>query len=105
MDEKKVRRLGGGYSMQEHSSFLTRKSFEPLIAKGLITPDTFSADCLGPWSYDMRLGKEVYVSSDKILKTLREGDGVVVEPGEFALLMTWERLEIPTSHVAFISLK
>jgi len=53
----------------------------------------------------MRLGKEVYVSSAKTLKTLREGDSVVIEPGEFALLLTWERLEIPTVHVAFISLK
>jgi len=91
--------------MQDHSSFLTRKSIEPLIAGGLITPETFDAECLGPWSYDMRLGMEAYVSSEKTLTRLCEGDSIVVEPGEFALLMTWERLNIPLSHVAFISLK
>jgi len=91
--------------MQTHSGFLTRKSIEPLIANGLITPDTYSAQCLGPWSYDLRLGKEAYISSEKTLRTLAEGDSIVIRPGEFALLMTWEELSMPDSHAAFISLR
>jgi dCTP deaminase len=87
------------------SGYLVRKSLERLIADGLISQETFSTECLGPWTYDLRLGKEVYISSDKTLTKLQDGDSIVIEPGEFALLMTWERLNVPQSHVAFISLR
>jgi len=39
------------------------------------------------------------------LRALGEGDSIVIQPGEFALLTTWEKLSIPLSHAAFISLK
>ena len=91
--------------MPEQPGFLTRKKIEPLIAEGLITAKTYSVECLGPWFYDLRLGTEAYISSEKTLRVLREGDSIVIQPGEFALLMTWEEVNIPLSHVAFISLK
>src|SRR2546425_2814977 len=95
----------GGIALQDHSGFLTRESLESLIKDGLISADTFNADCLGSWSYDLRLGNEAYISSDKSLTTLKDGESIVMEPGEFGLLMTWEKLSIPLSHAAFISLK
>jgi len=62
--------------------------------------------CLHQWSYDLRLGKEAYLSSQKYLQHLdSDRDSIVIEPGEFALLMTYESVNIPRDCVAFISLR
>ena len=62
--------------------------------------------CYHQWSYDLRLGDEAYLSSEKLLTKLGgRQDSLVIQPGEFALLVTFERLNVPLDHVAFISLR
>jgi dCTP deaminase len=56
-------------------------------------------------AYELRLGREAYVSGAKA-KTMLDPNGMVaIAPGQIALLLTEERVTIPTKVVAFISLK
>jgi dCTP deaminase len=57
-------------------------------------------------SLELSLGEEVFISSQKSLKRLSENDDIIkIEPGDFALLMTAEWIEIPLNCMAFISIK
>ncbi|MBU4384393.1 MAG: hypothetical protein KKH66_18280 [Proteobacteria bacterium] len=62
-------------------------------------------------SYELRLGKEAYISGGKELVKLgpHPGNGVceyiLIEPGDFVMLMTLEKVEIPPEYMAFISIK
>lgn len=57
------------------------------------------------WSYDMRLGTEVFLSSEDKVRTLGEFEAFFIQPGDFALLTTEEHLHIPLDLVAFITLR
>lgn len=57
------------------------------------------------WTCDLSLGKEVYLSSDDEIRFLDENEDISIDPGEFALLMTEEHLNIPPDKAALISLK
>jgi len=57
------------------------------------------------WTCDLSLGKEVYLSSDDEIRFLDEDEDISIDPGEFALLMTEEHLNIPPDKAALISLK
>lgn len=61
--------------------------------------------CQNAWSYDMRLGSEAYLSTKNKVTPLNSGDSIFIKPGEFALLLTQEKLHIPRDLVAFISLR
>ena len=64
--------------------------------------------CIREANYDLRLGEEVYVTSEKVPKKLntREGENVVsIEPGEFGILMSFEYIFIPPDIVGFISVR
>lgn len=57
-------------------------------------------------SLELSLGEELFVSCQKSLKRLSENDDIIkIEPGDFALLMTAEWIEIPLNCMAFISIK
>lgn len=55
---------------------------------------------------DLRLGREVFLSCDEIPRRLDHNSPyLVIKPGEFALLSTYEELNMPTSLFAFISMR
>lgn len=56
-------------------------------------------------TYDLRLGEEAFTSTSKEPINLKEKGIVKMEPGETALLMTYEKVRIPEDHMAFLSLK
>lgn len=56
-------------------------------------------------SYDLRLGKEVFVTTEKKPLYLEEGDIVKIEPGQFALLTTEEYLTMPNDLLGFITIR
>ncbi len=60
-----------------------------LIDSGELRIENFSDDSLDPASYDLRLGSEIYKSSDKNKMKLKEGDTLVLEPNEFVLVTTY----------------
>ena len=57
-------------------------------------------------SYELTLGDEVFISSEKIAKKLTFEDEIVkIAPGDFAILITKEYIRIPGDMMAFISIK
>lgn len=57
-------------------------------------------------SYDLHLGDEVVKSTSDEPISLAKNNGVItIEPGEFALLHTYELIHIPKDLMAFISLR
>ncbi|MGE5604695.1 MAG: dCTP deaminase domain-containing protein [Bacteroidota bacterium] len=58
------------------------------------------------WSYDLCLGDEVYITSEKEPKILTPLEPYVnIRPGDFALLITQECIAVPPDCMAFISVK
>ena len=57
------------------------------------------------WTYDLRLGNEVYLSSEDLPRKLKEGEAISIKSGEFALFITEEDIKLPLSVMAFISMK
>jgi dCTP deaminase len=92
-------------------SFLTKDNIGRLVRENKMIEregkdPTAIIEEIVQWSYDLHLGPEAYLSSEKTLTILEDGgDSIVIQPGEFALLMTDEKLNMPTTHVGFISLK
>lgn len=59
-------------------------------------------------AYELSLGKEVFVTDAKTKKVENLSDtnrGVDINPGQFALLLTNEKVHIPKNIIAFISIK
>lgn len=62
--------------------------------------------CVGIACYEMRLGREVYISSSgRTKKTLRDGEQLSIPPGQFAILLVEEKLRMPKDVIGFISIK
>lgn len=77
----------------------------------LVDPyDEAAIDCA---AYTLRVGEEVYVSPDRQIsvpdrhtkRVLVQGDSFTIPPGQFAFLVTEERIKVPDHALAFISIK
>src|SRR5262245_26127654 len=76
----------------------------------LIDPyDEKQIDCA---AYTLRIGDEVYISpsdsaeaSSSTRKKLDDSESFVIPPGQFAFLLTHERVRVPNTAVGFISMK
>lgn len=57
-------------------------------------------------SYALRVGDEVYRSEERLPDRLSETDPyVIVQPGQFALVKTLEKVKVPAEYVGFISIR
>lgn len=58
-------------------------------------------------SFELRLGDEVFISGTKQLVSLGEQGYkyTVIKPGDFAILLTLEKVHIPKEFMAFISIR
>jgi dCTP deaminase len=94
----------------------TKKVFEGIedlkgFVKDIDSPiliDCVNPECLQMANYDLELGEEVYVTTEKVPKKLNAmgKDGVVsIEPGEFGILMTNEYIFVPPDLMGFISVR
>lgn len=79
-----------------------RKRLDYLFKQGKLDEECFSKSGA---SYDLRLGKEVFVTPQKEPRTLQKGQTVNIEPGQFAVLMTEEYLEMPEDLLGFITVR
>jgi len=64
--------------------------------------------CLRAANYDLRLGEDIYVTTEKTPRKLNAmgADGVLtIEPGEFGILMAHEYILIPPDLIGFISVR
>lgn len=77
---------------------LSDKDIRKMIDDGALGIADFSEACLQPASYDLRLGKYVYLSNTNTPFTLSDGDYITLEPGTFALVTTHEILQMPLTH-------
>lgn len=88
------------------AAYLTGKSIETLCKRDPPLIDKPApATKFDGWSYDMRLGTEVFLSSEKEVRDLGSNGAFFLQPGDFALLTTEEALNIPPNIVAFITLR
>lgn len=58
------------------------------------------------WSYDLRLGEDSYITSDEYPNKLNEiNPYLIIKPGDFALLITYESINLDNNTMAFISVR
>ena len=71
----------------------------------LITP--FLGERVTNASYELSLGRQAYVtgSGSKTRRNLQHNDQLCIPPGQFALLLTKERIDVPPDSLALISIK
>ncbi len=90
-------------------SFWSSQSLKSRLSD-LIEP--FDEDRIESASYELSLGKEVYISplpdtpqKDRKKIFLNERDTVAIPPGQFAFLLTFEKVFVPSNAIALISMK
>jgi dCTP deaminase len=85
-------------------SMLTDSEIRAAIDAGDLEIAPFEADCLQPASYDFRVGAQAYLSgNDGVLDVANKGL-VIIEPGEFAVLMTREMVTCSPQYAAQLGL-
>lgn len=62
------------------------------LISGLLEVDPFADESLQPASYDCRVGREAFVSGDDEKLDVANKGLVIVDPGEFAVIATRERV-------------
>jgi dCTP deaminase len=74
-------------------------------AEDLIAP--FDPNQVKHGAYQMRLGPEYYLTSDapQHKRSLNTGQQIAIPPGQFALLLTLETVNVPLDSLALISIR
>ncbi len=90
-------------------SFWSGETLEQRLPS-LIEP--FIAGQIDCAAYTLRVGPEAYVSpsnskeaATRTRSTLQQRDDILIPPGQFAFLLTEERVRVPADAIAFISMK
>ncbi|WP_339744868.1 hypothetical protein [uncultured Rubinisphaera sp.] len=78
---------------------------ERIPSEQLIEP--YDKDCIKHSAYEFRMGGEAFITSttDKVKIELKDAESFVIPPGQFALLLTEERIKVPLNAIAFISMR
>lgn len=63
------------------------------------------ADRIKHGAYELSLGKEVFITSENVKRRLAPGEQVAVPPGQMALLLTDEFVQVPKDAMALLSIK
>lgn len=84
---------------------LADNEINKLLIEGKLVIGNYSDSSLNPASYDLRLGESAYISSDQDPRTLRLGEVLTLKPSEFALVTTYEVLELPDNIIGQVGLK
>jgi dCTP deaminase len=68
--------------------------------------DSYLDSAIDDAAYNLRLGDEVFLSTDGSPRLLSDNDPfVVIKPGDFALLKTYETIKLPLDKIGFITLR
>ncbi|MDN3706291.1 deoxycytidine triphosphate deaminase [Myroides ceti] len=94
-------------------AFLGKEDLKDILCKENIILDDndtccYEKDNLKQASYELKLGKEVYLTDNKKqVKTILtdKKDVITINPGQFALLLTEETVNMPGNLLGFISIK
>jgi dCTP deaminase len=89
-------------------SFLGVKELQTLQSKSQVVWP-FQENRIKNGAYELSLGTEVYITDSKTGKVemLNESNSrqIDINPGQFALLLTLEKVKVPRDKIAFISIK
>lgn len=87
-------------------AFLGNKSLLENIQKNKVI-EPFNASRIKNGAYELSLGSEVFQtnSEPREIKKIGSNEIIHIEPGQFALLLTEEKVKIPKDKIAFISIK
>jgi dCTP deaminase len=84
---------------------LVDKEIEEAVNSGKIGLSDFSKEYLQPASYDLRVGEEGFtLSAGRVINIQNEGM-LEIQPGDFALVMTHEKLRLPTNMLGRFGLR
>lgn len=86
-------------------STLSDTGIRDAIDRGELQIAPFEEENLEPASVDLTLGDEAFRASDDDKITLSEGDTLTLPPGEMALVLTREQLEVGTEIAGNIGLR
>lgn len=90
--------------IKEGNMILIDQEIESAVNTGEVEISDFSKECLMPASYDLRIGEEAFtLSAGRVIYLEREA--LEVQPGDFALVMTHEKLRLPTNMVGRFGLR
>jgi hypothetical protein len=84
---------------------LADEEIHRVIDAGELVIEPFSEESLQPASYDFRVGSGAFASSTKEKVDISEKGLIVIEPGDFAVVETRERVEFSTRVAALLGLR
>jgi dCTP deaminase len=86
--------------------FISKEQIERDYRQFFPDPGRFEPKNVQQACYDLRIGDEVFLSEGRIPVALTEENPfVLLPPGQFALIKTYEQVAVPKKYVAFISIR
>ncbi|MGH9659813.1 MAG: dCTP deaminase, partial [Bryobacteraceae bacterium] len=98
-------RQSGNVVSRERGPMMTDHEIRAAIEKREIVLDPFDPAKVEPASYDARIGKWAFASSLREKLNLSEKGFLIVEPGEFAVLESRERIQLDNRTAAQLGLR
>ena len=111
-------KLLSSHASQEHSRLCRVRFSKYRIIMSFLNSDklaallptcitTFKPERIESGAYELSMGSEYFTTNTEsaVKSTLKEGEQFVIEPGQFALLITDEIIRIPNKNLGFISVK
>jgi dCTP deaminase len=86
-------------------AILADNQIRELVKNNKLKIENFDENLLQPCSYDIRLGKEVFIASEDGERFLGEGESFKISPGDYVIVTTHERLELPLNIYGRVGLK
>jgi len=94
-------------------SFLSSQGLKKLIEdEEIIKEESFKPNSIKRGAYELSLGNEVYETSNRDKTILasppsfrRNNIQISIEPGQFAMLLSEERINIPNGFIGFLSIR
>jgi len=83
---------------------MSDKDIREAISSGELTIADFSSESLQPASYDMRVGEEAFSSHEKRIDVKSTGS-LVIKPGDFILVRTYESVKLSPKIAGKIGLR
>lgn len=86
--------------------FLPNRDIINKAQRGLLISKEFEPSLVKQASYDLRLGEEIYVVGKRAPEKITDRNPYVsIQPGQFAILTSYEEIKIPDNILAFISVR
>lgn len=85
---------------------LVDEEIKEAVKNGEIVEFTnFSEGCLQPASYDLRVGEEGFTTSAGTIINIKNEEELQIQPGDFALVITHEKLKLPANMLGRFGLR